>query len=113
MQLETGDLFVVTRGFKYGVLPNPLYSIFGLTPQKDDDERGYDRSLSCYGQVWRALEVCGDSVAAECVHVNTPFGDSQVGNKLSINISEMEIMTVTEKYLAALKGTINAKTKTQ
>lgn len=91
MEIETGDYFVVTRGFKYGCIN---FNLFG-TPR--DEEPSYDRSYG--GCVFLAREVCGPMVAAKCVYSEHDYKGELVGKTISLNTSEVEVMTVTAQYL--------------
>ena len=105
MEIEKGDFFAITRGIKLNT-SNPL-SFFGFmgmegeswktNRQVDEDEPKYDRSY--HDCVFIAREVCMPMVAAEIVIGHT------YGNRcISLNLSEIEVMTLSKQYVEALKG---------
>lgn len=107
MNIDKGELFVVTRGFEFGRGSDMLLSIFSgydgwLKPPKKPEEKQYDRSDE--GLVFRALEVCGDMIAAEVVAVShsARWKKDRLGKRYSINTREVEVWPVTYQYLAAL-----------
>ena len=106
MELEAGEYFAITQGIKRS--DATFFSSFlGLDseswkkPQEDKEIR-YDRSYE--GLVFLACEVCYPMVAAKLV-----FGDkSWIGPTVSLNLEEIEIMTLTKKYVDEIKrGQIN------
>lgn len=102
MNIERGDLFVVTRGFQLGKMPE-MISLFGGGGPPRDDNPTYDRSHE--GRVYKALQVCGPVIAAECVHEQWAYRGtsiSRLGQRFSINTGDVEVWPVTEQYLAAL-----------
>lgn len=102
MTIETGELFVVTRGWKLG-------SIGLLIGIPESGEPAYDRSHE--GNVYRALEVCGPMMAGEIVYAKS-YG-AKIGDKRPINTNEVEVWPVTESYLAALTPVDTAATTSQ
>lgn len=97
MIIETGDYFVVTRGFRMGSMV-PVFSMFGSTEERDDEPK-YARDHE--GLVFRALEVCDTAVACEVVFA-TGYKKDRIGNRESLNLREIEVMVVTPKYVELL-----------
>lgn len=99
MVIEKGDFFVITRGI------NSCKSNFLFTRQEEswkepqDEEDRYDRSY--HNKVFFAAEVCGQLVAATLIHGGTTW--IHENQTISLNISEIEVMTVSKTYVAALK----------
>ena len=98
MRIETGDYFVVTRGFQYS--PPLFWGAFGGVAVADTKPQ-YDRSRE--GMVYEAMEVCDTAIAAKCVFA-PGYKQDRVGKTEPINLREVEVMTVTPKYLVALCG---------
>jgi hypothetical protein len=98
MQIEKGELFVVTRGYQCGrISSDPIFAAaFGIPVQPELEQPQYDRSYE--GRVFRAIEVCGPVIAAEIV-----FGDVYSSKIRSLNTNEIEIWPVTQAYLDALQ----------
>lgn len=101
MNIEKGDLFIVTRGIKLANTAAFSFA-FGLPAPADSDEPRYDRSW--IGYVFRALEVCGDGIAAEVVHADADCY-RKPGYRLQLVESEMTLFPVTQAYLEALHNT--------
>ncbi len=103
MIIETGDLFVVTRGIELN--STPLMSLFGFGESWKTSGEGekirYDRSWD--NVVFVAKSVVGQSVAAEIVWAGG-YKKDMVGQHHSLNLSEVEAMTVGADYLSALSG---------
>jgi hypothetical protein len=87
MTIDKGQLFVVTRGFKHG-------KMFTQSHLTDSYDRGFE------GQVFAAVEVCDTAVAAERIISSDSY--HKVGEVVSINLLENEVMTVTREYVEAL-----------
>lgn len=103
MTLEVGDLFIVTRGFKYGDTPSFAFSICGSSfGEPEKKEPSYDRSY--YSCVFQAVAMCGPGVVAKCLSDNGMFSKaySKVGQVFQFNLNEIEIWPVTQQYLDAL-----------
>lgn len=102
--LETNDLFVITRGYEYHS-SGGVFSYAGLfgNESKDDKPR-YDRSDN--GLVFMVLEACGPVVACRCVWADPcRYGAAErLGQLRSLNLAEIEVMPVTPAYLKALQG---------
>ena len=102
MDIENGEYFVVKRGIE---LNNSFSSIF-VSPfadsafNKNNEEKTpiYDRSHE--GKIYKALEVCGEHIAAECVFDEDTSSYSKQGKTISLNTSEVEVWPVTERYVA-------------
>ena len=104
MEIEKGDYFTITRGIKLNM--SKPFSFLGFmdmegkswkTNKQEDDEPKYDRSY--HDCVFLAREVCMPMVAAEIITGHT------YGNKIiSLNLGEIEVMTVSKQYVEALKG---------
>lgn len=93
MNIEVGNLFVVTRG-----VPQPMDS--GLSFSMSRREQTYDRSHE--GVVYKALSVAGESIAAEVV-----FGEStfrKIGSKKLLTATEMLLQVVDQSHLDALSA---------
>lgn len=112
-EIETGDYFVVRRGYPMGQLP-PLLSFFGppstgydgwLTPSKPDEPTGpkYDRSWE--GMLFEALECCPPMIAGRAVWT-TGYKEDRVGQVVSFNMDEVELWPVTRKYAVACGVTV-------
>ena len=98
MDLEAGEYFAVTRGFEYNdSFSVALLPMFGAAPK--DNKPYYDRSHE--GLIYQAEEVCFPMVAAKCIANKSPFNhkNESVGTVISLNLTEIEIMTLTTKYL--------------
>jgi hypothetical protein len=106
MELDNGDLFVITRGFLLNTSQGGFAAFLtGVQPPPPDENapKHYDRSW--HGIVFKALAVVDQSVAAEVV-ANTKSYDVEsqaVGTKHSVDLSEIEVMTVPTEYLEALQ----------
>lgn len=102
-QIEPGEYFVVTRGFRLQTANTLSLSTFdiGAQPQRDSEPH-YDRSHE--GLIYYAEEVCGDMVAAKCVAVDGHhhWKQQHIGKTVSLNTSEVEVFPVTEKYVQAV-----------
>ena len=85
MTIERGDFFVVTRGFEYAGLPP-------ATETKPQYSREHE------GRIYRADEVCGPMVAATVIATTKGYGP-KVGQTISLNTTEVEVMTVTTEYV--------------
>jgi hypothetical protein len=103
MNVEVGEYFVVKRGIKLNDVP--FFSIFSspfsescFNKDKEDKPPRYDRSHE--GRIYKALEVCGEHIAAECVFDDDKSSYGYQGKILSLNTSEVEIWPLTEKYVA-------------
>ena len=103
MNIEVGECFVVRRGVE---LNNKVLSLFPLENPfadsilgKENEEKPptYDRSHE--RRIYRALEVCGEHIAAECVFDEDTSRYSVQGKRISLNTSEVEIWPITEKYV--------------
>jgi len=95
-QIEKNDFFVVTRGVKLSDLP-----IIGQDfIVKTDAEKEYDRTHE--GRVYKALEVCGDMIAAKCIHATIYGMFNPIGAVLSLNSAELELWPVGAEYIKAL-----------
>ena len=101
MNIETGEYFVVKRGVQLNdsfesIFQSPFAASAQNKEQKDKPPR-YDRSYN--GMIFKAREVCGEQIAAEYI-----FGEGKrwikIGDVISLNISEIEIWPVTEKYVS-------------
>lgn len=100
MNIERGDLFVVTRGYQLGRMPSLATMMYGA-PDDEPKEPQYDRSHQ--GRVFRAVEVCGPVIAARIIYDGSGYRDDTVGAMKSINTAEVEVWPVTEAYLQALQ----------
>lgn len=107
MILEPDDLFVVIRGIKLNT--SPLWSDFlnnfsqgeeWKTNTKTEKEPSYDRSYQ--GLVFKTLCQIDDIVACEIVWSSKSW--MQVGEKFSLNLTEIEIQAVPPQYLKVLKN---------
>lgn len=100
MTIEKGDYFAVTRGLEMGK-PGVFVAAFGFDSPKSDKPE-YDRSHD--GQIYLAEEVCGDMVAARCVGSRCFHSSKErnIGKVYSLNLSEVEVMTLTPEYLKAI-----------
>ena len=103
MIIEKGDYFVITRGVKVRNTFYPFSAFLGMEgeswKQNNHEEEHYDRSF--HDCVFIAHEVCGQMVAAEIL-----AGDEYCVSKhkkLSLNLDEIEVMTVTKEYVDSLK----------
>ena len=101
MDIEIGEYFVVKRGIE---LNNSICSVFtspftdsAFNKNNDDKPPRYDRSHE--GLIYKALQVCDEHIAAECVFAES-YKSSRLGKRISLNTSEIEIWPVTEKYVA-------------
>lgn len=99
MNIDKGEFFVVKRGFKHGKMP----SFFGIGEQKETED-SYDRSY--YGMVFIAREVCGEHIAALCVHQPNEIYEL-LGKTVNMNTTELELWPVTNSYARAFN--INVK----
>ena len=99
-EIETGEYFVVTRGFAHNIqtFGHFFWSDFSQEPQKDKPQK-YDKSYE--GCVFVALEACGPAVAAKCVYADRWHKDTK-GKLFSLNLTDIEVMPVTQKYIDAL-----------
>ena len=103
MEIEVDEYFVVKRGIEL----NPrMLSLFPsedpfkdsiLGKQNEDKPPRYDRSHE--GIIYKALAVCSDHIAAECVFAEN-YKSDKCGQRISLNTSEVVIWPVTEKYAA-------------
>ena len=106
MEIEKGDLFCVTRGFELNSEGFPGFgSLLGMPsyePPASTKTKRHDRSHE--GRVYRALEVCGVHIAARVVAATGFELDREklIGSVISLNTSEVELMTVTPAYFAAI-----------
>jgi len=95
-QIEKHDFFVVTRGVKLSEIPIIGHDFIVRT----DGEKEYDRSHE--GNVYQALEVCGDMIAAKCIHAIMYGVFNPVGITYSLNSTELELWPVSLEYIKAL-----------
>ena len=104
MNIENGEYFVVKRGIE---LYNRTLSLFPsedpfadsiLGKENEDKPPSYDRSHE--GRIYKALQVCDEHIAAECVFDQDTSRYNVQGKRISLNTSEVEIWPVTEKYVA-------------
>lgn len=107
MTIEKGDYFTVTRGYEYN--PAAFASIF--SPVAVETKPQYDRSYD--GVIFRAVEVCGPMVAAEVIVGRDFVIDGRncgayKHKRISLNTTEVELMTVTPEYLAAIQTGVTA-----
>lgn len=102
MTLEKGDYFVVTRGPE--LHPCSMFGLdfFGIAQQRDDERPRYDRSHE--GNVYQAMAVAGDVVAAKLVATNRPYRicADRIGAVESLNTGELEVITVGRDFVEAL-----------
>lgn len=89
-QIERGEFFVVTRGFE----------LHADQVGPGESKPRYDRSYE--GCVFKALEVCGTVIAAQCVHAEGHKRD-WMGRVFSLHTAGLEVWPVTAAYVAALK----------
>lgn len=104
MNIEVGDLFCVVRGFQLHEIPS-FFNFFAVPGDEwkardTPKEPRYDRSFE--GLVFRALEVCHPMVCAEVAFVSDSWKSAKAGHRLSINLTELQVMTVTQTYLEHL-----------
>ena len=85
MQIDTGDYFVVTRGFKLG---DSFATTLFRQPQETVKEDRYSRDH--VGLVYHAVEVCHDVVAAKLVFDARPPSNyrTEVGAVISLHLDE-------------------------
>lgn len=95
-QIEKHDFFVVTRGVQ--LLEIPIIGQDFIV--RTDGEKEYDRSHE--GKVYQALEVCGDMIAAKCIHATVCGVFNPVGITRSLNSTELELWPVSLEYIKAL-----------
>lgn len=100
MNIEKGEYFAITRGVKLrSGSPFSIFSMLDPTETwktKDSEEEHYDRSW--HDCVFEAIEVCYPMVAAKVVAGRKAY----TPEVLSLNLSEIEIMTLTETYVKTL-----------
>lgn len=98
MDLEQGDYFVVTRGFNYSRAGFTL-GPFSVPPL---DKPQYDRSLN--ETVFLAEEVAGPIVCARIIVVNENRASEyrRPGKACIINLTEVEVMTVSATFVDRL-----------
>lgn len=100
MNIEKGDYFIITRGREYTVDTSIFSSIFGggedWKQSAEPRQKHYDRSF--HGCVFQALAVEHLMVAAKFVHGRC----SLFPPVISLNVSELEVMTVGKDYVRAL-----------
>jgi hypothetical protein len=95
MQIEPGDLFVITKGFQLGGSSFIYASGFG--DDIPDSKPQYDRSYESI--VFKAVEVCGPVIAAEVVAGKTFRGQRMY----HLNLNDVtEVWPVTPEFLSAL-----------
>lgn len=102
MNIETGEHFVVQRGWRMGdgASSGYIYAMaMGREPPPPDTAPRYDRSWE--GCVWRALEVCGEMIAGEIVHA--PFHKKDcVGRREILNGGDVTLWPVTAAFVEAM-----------
>lgn len=101
MNIEKDELFAITRGFELDHSFDSILDAFeGVATQART--QNWDRSHE--GCIYKALEVCGPLISAECIFFDKDSpGYSRVGKKLSINTNEVEVWPVTKAYLTSLQ----------
>lgn len=121
MNLEPGDYFIVTRGIRLRSAVNPFSAMLGESWKDSDAEPDYDRSHD--GRLYHCLAVAHNHVACELVfppisqedygfftRARQPNALSANGYPLgSLNLSEIEVMTVGKDYVRALGVTERPK----
>lgn len=108
MNIERGDLFVVTRGFLLGRMPSfaSMFGGFDSEPSQTETQN-WDRSHE--GRVFKATEVCGPVIAGEIVFLPDRISHRKLGEVIPLNTGEVEVWPVTPQYLAALNGEVPAE----
>ena len=107
MVIEKGDYFVIIRGKRIVLPPAPN---FISQPPSASSEGDFSfpvnaQEVFCYdrifdGCVFKALEVCGEMAASQLVFPQPR--DPAMLTRFSMNLAEMEIWTVSQRYLDAL-----------
>lgn len=121
MNLEPGDYFIVTRGIRLRTQQNPFSAMLGESWKDSVAEPDYDRSHD--GRLYHCLAVAHNHAACELVFppiLQEDYGfftRSRQPNALSangyplgsLNLSEIEVMTVGKDYVHALGVTERPK----
>ena len=89
MDIESGEYFSITRGIRLNTT-----SLFSFSSTEVEH---YDRSYE--GLIFLAEEVCYPMVAAKLVYSPTKKQWIKVGDIIPVNLRELEIMTLTKKFV--------------
>jgi len=100
VNLEPGEYFAVTRGHKHG--DTSFFDAVITGSQIRPQEVTYDRHYE--GLIFMAVEVCGCMVAGNVLATTTGYKKDMVGHTYSLNLTEIEAMSLTRKYVAAIIG---------
>lgn len=100
---EKGEYFVVRRGFKLNT--ESLSSVlFPREPWQGQPEAlkepRYDRSYE--GDLFLAVEVCGDAVVAKLVHRTATYRPGRKGDLIVLSAADMELWPVTKAFAEAM-----------
>lgn len=105
-QIEKGEHFVVTRGFKMeGTSDLMIFAIIGNSQPPKPSEPKYDRSYE--GYIFLAVSVCGPMICGKVVY--SPHGKSspsyykQIDACYSINTTEVEVWPLTKEFFENIK----------
>lgn len=98
-RISVGDLFVVTRGYRYG-----NDGLFGMGIA----ER-FDRSHD--GIVYKAISAVGDSIIVEVVVGDDGYRAKKSSSRFHVNIGELLVQVVPESHVALLKEVATPEAK--
>lgn len=100
MNLEPGEYFIVTRGFK----TSSMVSVFdfhedGFMSTSESGEDKYDRSYE--GRVYQVLGVCDSVISCKRVFGMKHFGESE-HPILLLNLKEVEVFPCSKDFLMSV-----------
>jgi hypothetical protein len=115
MVIERGDLFMVIRGREKParpMRPDPFTIFIGESWKSAPTDAPPEYDSTYCGCVWEAMEVCGPLVAARCMYAH---GDKKawIGRAFPINVTHLEMMTVTKEFAAVLAATASSAADTK
>ncbi len=105
MFVEIGDYFAVVRGFELFCDPEETLDLLACLEKSKTDtsvivKPRYDRSFD--GCILKVLSCAFPMVAAEIVKVGSSY-TLKKGQKLMLNTSEIEIMTLSKDFVKAMQ----------
>lgn len=98
MNLEPGEYFVVTRGFKAWSMVGAFDSYDNFNTVESNEER-YDRSYE--GRVYQVLGVCDTVVSFKRVFGMKHFDESEQPIRL-LNLKEVEVFPCSREFLMSV-----------
>lgn len=108
MNIEPGEYFVVAQGPEYRPMQAMAFPSGDVITSIDGPVR-HDRSWNKY--IFRALEVCGDFIAAEVVfNEENRYWQMKVGERTMIRTNEMKVWPVTEAFVKTVAVPHGART---